>query len=237
MYDIFDDTDATRVYITIVSTPTTQRQFDRPEPSNVSAASMQEGLAQVFAEIENSLTSPVGGRTVFVPATGEIAFVGFGSAVVGRDDNRATQARLELNSERIALVRAKDALCEILLGETLEGSEGLDSELAEATRTFNELTRDDPLVVHNPNHPGYVKLQDRQASFKAAEIYQSVVESARQGVLPPGVRQQSWLDEDGSFAYAIAVYVPSVSDIPSEPVTPLENPQGPSGRVQNIDGL
>jgi len=213
-------------------------QFDRPEPSNISAASMQEGLAQVFAEIENGLTSPVGGRTVFVPATGEIAFVGFGSAVIGREDNSAVQARLELNAERIAQVRAKDTLCGIILGETIEGTEELDTELAEATRTFNELTRDDPVVVHNPDHPGYVRLQDRQSSFKAAEIYRNVIESARRGVLPPGVRQQSWQDEDGAFAYAVAIYLPSVSDIPPQPVTPPEEiGQGPSGRVQEIDGL
>ncbi|MCL2009991.1 MAG: hypothetical protein FWG71_05525 [Synergistaceae bacterium] len=240
VYDIFDDVDASRVYLTIVTTPRTQEQFDRSSTSSISAVSMQEGLAQVFAEIENGLVAPVGGKTVFVPATGEIAFVGFGSAVIGRQDDRAVQARIELAAERIARVRARDALCGIILGEDIQSTESVDSQLISMTETFDVLTSDDPAVTDNPDHPGYVKLQERRASFMSAEVYQSEIQSVRGGVLPPGVRHQSWMDEDKAFAYAVSIFMPSASSGPahSGTQTPQEEiKQGPSGRVQGIDGL
>jgi hypothetical protein len=194
---------------------------------------------------------------VFVPATGELAFVGFGSAVIGRQNNAALQTRLELNAERIAKVRAKDVLCGIIVGEELDATEKLDSELASMTKDFNELSRNDPAVKNDPNHPGYIKLQDRQSAFKAAEVYQTIIGSARQGVLPPGVRQKSWMDDDKAFAYAVAIYMPSASDSAAQgaesmregtiltpvntenkPASPNEEvKQAPSGTVQNIDGI
>ncbi|MDR1979814.1 MAG: hypothetical protein LBQ42_13845 [Synergistaceae bacterium] len=264
VYDVFDDVAGTRVYLTIVTTPKTQGHYDRPDPSSLSAVSVQEGLAQVFAEIEQGLTPPVGGRTVFVPATGELAFVGFGSTVVGRHDNSAVQARLELNAEQIAKMRAKDSLCGVIVGEEIAAAEKLDAEVGSMTKDFEELSKDDPAVRNDPEHPGYVKLRNRKTEFKAADVYKSVITGAREGVLPPGVQQQSWLDEDKAFAYAVAVYLPSVTEqaaagaetmksgtilrpVGEKPETiPVEIPtktpkedvkQGPSGTVQKTDGL
>ena len=259
VYDVFDDVDAARVYLTIVTTPKTQGHFDRPDPSSIAATSVQEGLAQALAEIERGLTPPVGGMTVFVPATGELAFVGFGSAVIGRQDNAAVQAKLELNAERIAKIRAQDSLCGVIVGEEVAAAEKVESEIGSMTRDFEELSQDDPAVKENPDHPGYVKLQTRKTMFKAAEAYQTTITGARKGVLPPGIRQQSWMDEDKAFAYAVAIYMPSASDLAAKgaesmergtilqptdggqlipTATPREDvKQGPSGTVQNFNGL
>ncbi|MDR2528016.1 MAG: hypothetical protein LBD04_03220 [Synergistaceae bacterium] len=260
VYDVFDDVSAARVYLTLVTTPKTQGRYNRPDPSSIAAASVQEGLAQALAEVERGLTPPVGGMTVFVPATGELAFVGFGSAVIGRQDNAAVQAKLELNAERVAKIRAKDSLCGVIVGEEVAASEKVDSEIGGMSKDFRELTQDDPAVKANPDHPGYERLQTRKTAFKAAEVNQTTITGARQGVLPPGVRQQSWMDEDKAFAYAVAIYMPSASEqaakgaasmesgtilqpvggggqpIPTD--TPREDvKQGPSGAVQNPNGL
>jgi uncharacterized protein YjbJ (UPF0337 family) len=256
VYEVFDDVAASRIYLTIVTTPKTQGHYDRPDASTISAASVQEGLAQVLAEIEQGLTPPVGGKTVFVPATGELAFVGFGSAVIGRQNNAAVQAKLELNAERISGIRAKDALCGVIVGEAISATETVDSEISSMTADFNELSRNDPAVREDPNHPGYVKLQSRKSSFKAAEVNGTTIQSARKGVLPPGVRQQTWMDEDKAFVYAVAIYMPSavnqavegaesmksgtiLDPVGQRPVTtPKEDvKQGPSGTVQKTDDL
>ena len=256
VYEVFDDAEDSRVYLTIVTTPKTQGHFDRPDVRTISASSVQEGLGQVFVEIEKGLTPPVGGRMIYVPATGEMAFVGFGSAVVGRQSNAAAQAKLELNAERIAKIRAKDALCGVIVGEDIESEEKLDSQVSSMNNDFEELCKDDPIVKNNPDHPGYVKLQNSVSAFKAAEANVSVMRGAREGVLPPGVRQEAWSDEDKEFTYAVAVYMPSASNAAETgaasmqsggiltppaggPVpTPSEEVrQGPSGTVQDVKDL
>ena len=265
VYDVYDDA-SSRVLVTIVTTPRTQGHFDRPDLSTISAASIQEGLTQVFTEIQNGLVPPVGGMTVFVPATNELAFVGFGSAVIGRHNNAAMQARLELNSERIAGVRARDSLVGLIIGEQITQSEALDSEIISMVRDFEELASDDPAVRENPNHPGFVRLQDGLSSFRSSLVHQTTITSARQGVLPPGIRNQSWMDEDMAFAYAVSVFIPSATEAAAagaesmrtgtiiqapadqaqppaveQPQVPAAQPevirQGPTGTVQSIDGL
>jgi hypothetical protein len=255
VYEVHDDVDASRVYLTVVTTPKTQGRYDRPDPDTISAASVQEGLSQVLAEIDKGLTPPVGGRTIYVPATEEMAFVGFGSAVVGRQDNAAVQAKLELNAERIAKIRAKDALCGIIIGERIESTEKLDSEINNISKDFDELSKDYPILKNDPEHPGYVKLQASRESFKAAEVNKSVITGAREGLLPPGVKQESWLDSDKAFSYAVAVYLPSATDQarqgaegmkeggilypPKKDAAPLneEVGQGPSGVVQGANDI
>jgi hypothetical protein len=265
VYDVFDDAKNTRVYLTIVTTPRTQGHYDRPDPSTLSAASVQEGLAQVLAEIKQGLTPPLGGRTIFVPATGELAFVGFGSSVVGRHDSSAIQARLELNAEEVARVRATSELCGVIVGAEIAAKVEVDSEIRSMTKDFEELSKNDPIVRDNPEHPGYVKLQTRKTSFKAADVNKNTITSATKGILPPGVIRQSWLDEDKAFAYSVAIYLPSASEQAEvgaasmesgtilQPVgaggskgagkeiptaTPKEDvKQGPSGTVQKPDAL
>ena len=39
-----------------------------------------------------------------------------------------------------------------------------------------------------------------------------VYTSARKGILPPGINTKTWLDDDNSWAYAMSVYVPSLTD-------------------------
>jgi hypothetical protein len=256
VYEVFDDAAASRVYLTIVTTPKTQGHYDRPDVRTLSASSVQEGLGQIFVEIERGLTPPVGGRMIYVPATGEMAFVGFGSAVIGRQSNAAAQAKLELNAERIARMRAADALCGVIVGEDIESTEKLDSQVSGMNKDFEELSKNDPIVKNNPDHPGYVKLQNSMNAFKAAEANVSVMRGAREGVLPPGVRHQAWTDEGKAFSYAVAVYLPSASSaaeagaesmqsggIITPPAGgPVQTPgeevkQGPSGTVQDVKDL
>jgi hypothetical protein len=195
-----------------------------------------------------------------VPATGELAFVGFGSAVVGRHDSSAVQSRLELNAEEAARMRAANELCGVIVGAEIASASEVDSETRSISKDFEELSKNDPIVKENPEHPGYVKLQNRKTSFKAAEANKITLSSASKGVLPPGVKRQSWLDEDKTFAYAVAIYLPSATDQAAEgaesmksgtilqPVgaegtpiptaTPKEDvKQGPSGTVQKPDAL
>jgi hypothetical protein len=101
------------------------------------------------------------------------------------------------------------------------------------------------------------------AHLYTKEMNSSSISCLRKGVLPPGVKTQTWLDENKAFAYGLVVYMPSASQraaegakqmqqgqivqpVPREGQTGIKPgtlpdagtlQQGPSGQVQSKDAL
>ncbi|QVL50983.1 MAG: hypothetical protein KFB96_11585 [Thiocapsa sp.] len=205
VYSVEDNTDARTVYVTLVTTPKTRGQLNRPTPTGLEAATMQDGLNKVLVEIQNGLVPPVGGRLIQVPATGEIAFVGFGSDVVRTSDNAMLQAKQRLNAEKIAQMRAADALIGMLIGDETSWKGKLDNSTQKLIAQFE---RDDSAGAD----PSAQRFDQKRESFlnvqRSTEQYQSI----RSGILPPGVVRKSFASADNGEVYAVAVYVPSASD-------------------------
>jgi hypothetical protein len=261
VYDVFDDFDNSTVYVTIVTTPKTQGHYERPNIDSIVATSVQEGLSQVLVDLQSSLTSPVGGKTIFVPQTGELAFVGFGSAVVRFDNDKALQTKHNLNAQKIAQMRAVDALCGIILGDNISSTSKLDAQVMSMQSDFEALSKDDPVAKPQIGTTGYALLEQRKKEFAAIETNSSVITSARKGILPPGVQQKGWFDDDKAFAYHVAVYIPSISKRADDARKTMQSgqivqpqdqgqkldpkalpdagtmKQGPSGRIQSDDAL
>ena len=264
VYDVFDDFDVGQVFVTIVTTPKTQGHCRRPDMDSISAVSVREGLEQILAEANKGLIPPVGGKTIFVPQTGELAFVGFGSAVVLKDNDKAMQAKLNLDAERIAKMRAIDALCGIIVGDSMMARNKLDSQVGSMMKDFDLIAKDDPTAPKDPNAPAFQQLQQRKKDFLAVGISTSEATSMRKGVMPAGVKTETWFDSDDKyFSYGMAIYLPSTTarasgaaksmqqgQIIQQPgaggsgVTPGANQpdagtlkQGPSGQVQSNDAL
>ncbi|MCL1985254.1 MAG: hypothetical protein FWG59_02255, partial [Betaproteobacteria bacterium] len=263
VYDVFDDFDAGQVFVTIVTTPRTQGHFKRPDMDSISAASMREGLEQIVAEANKGLVPPVGGKTIFVPQTGELAFVGFGSAVVRKDNDKALQAKLDLGAERIARMRAADALCGIIMGDSMTARSKLDSEVSGMVQDYDAMAKNDPTAAKDPNAPAFQQLEQRKKEFSATESASADISSIRKGVMPAGVQTQSWFDGDRYFVYGMAIYLPSATarasgaaksmqqgriiqqpDADARGMQPGANQpdagtlkQGPSGQVQSNDAL
>jgi hypothetical protein len=264
VYAVHDDFDNGTVYVTIVTTPKTQGHGSRPNADTIVTNSVRDGLAQVLMEARKGLVPPVGGKTIFVPQTGELAFVGFGSSVVRVDNDKSLQTKHNLNAEKIAKMRASDSLCGIILGNNIESSDKLDSQTVEMVKDFEILEKDDPVAKQKENSPSYQALTERKKEFMSKEMSSSSISSMRKGVVPPGVKTQTWRDTDNSFAYGLAVYMPSASQRASEAakkmqqgqiVQPLPSgsggtgvrpgalpdagklEQGPSGQVQSNDAL
>ena len=223
-YEVHDDIDKGIVYVTLVSTPKTRGQYERPDADTLIAATLNEGLNAMLAEIQSNLVPPVGGRIIDVPTTGEIAFVGFGSAVIRKDEDPSLQKDLALTAERAAELRASDALCGIITGEKIATSSVLDESTQTAVKDFETIAQKDPTT-------GVVSRKDvalaegRKKEFRSKQTFQQTIESARQGVLPPGVQRRTWVDKDGAFAWGIAVYAPSLTDAAAAGARDMENAQ------------
>ena len=209
VYELQDDTANHAIYLSIVTTPKTRGQLARPAPNHIEAESLREGLKKVLAEVKAGLVPPVGGRIVTVPTTGETAFVGFGSSVVRINSSAAVQARLNLSSRKIAAAYASDSLCGLIIGDrTAWQGEILESH-KEKHREFDEITKDDPL---KPDATEQKKLDAARDEFVSTMRTTDVYESARKGVLPPGIQVQTWFDDDKAWAHGMAVYVPSATN-------------------------
>lgn len=227
IYAVEDDTAKKTVYVSIVTTPKTRGQFNRPSPNGMEADSIRDGLSQVLLEIQNGLIPPVGGKIIQVPATGEIAFVGFGSDVIRSSDNAAMQLKMRLNAEKIAQMRAKDALVGMIIGDDTGWKGKLDETTQQTIQDFetSDSGPDASLQRFEKTRQSFLNVQ------KSSEQFQSV----RSGILPPGVTPKSFTSKDDAEVYAVAVYIPSVSQQAAQTAKEmsqaqlLDNPNEASG--------
>ncbi|GHV48575.1 hypothetical protein FACS1894204_12910 [Synergistales bacterium] len=198
------------VYVTLVSSPKTRGNYTRNGTEGISAASLRDGLNSVIAEIKSGLVPPVGGRVIDVPATGEVAFVGFGSHVVRKNSDASVQAELDLQAEQIAGLRSTDALVGIILGDDTLWAAHVDEDSRKQVNQFKAGEASDPSAQSSEaENKDY---DDRMQGFRNTVTSSLNIQNLRNGALPPGVMRETSLDDDEYFAYGIAVYVPSLTE-------------------------
>jgi len=237
IYEVKDDTTQNTVWVSIVTTPKTRGRLARPAPNAVEAEDLRDGLNQVISEVRTGLVPPVGGRIILMRKTGETAFVGFGSAVCGISQNAAVQAKLNLANQKIAAMRAKDSLCGLIIGDqaSWQGSV-VDSHKDEVQEFQSADTANDPLARKNPE--AAQKLEKARQSFVARMEATDVYQSVRRGILPPGVNTRTWFDDDHAWAYAMSVYVPSLTGAASQAARDMMDSRiiGPGGNPAKTEG-
>jgi hypothetical protein len=228
VYAVEDETAKKTVYVSIVTTPKTRGQFNRPSPNGLEAGSIRDGLSQVLLEIQNGLIPPVGGKMIQVPTTGEIAFIGFGSDVIRSSDNASMQAKMRLNADKIARMRAKDALVGMIIGDNSSWQAKLDETTQQTIEQFENSDNGQGDATRQRFEQARQAFQNVQ---KSSDAYQSI----RKGILPPGVAPKSFPSKDDAEIYAIAVYIPSVSQQAAQAAKEmsqaqlLDNPNSNSG--------
>lgn len=209
-YDVYDDEQAT-VYVTIVATDKTMGKFSRPANDTLIADNFADGMNAILAEIQSGVVPPVGGRIVDVPSTGEIAFVGFGSAVVYPAQKTAAQAIQRRDALKIAGIRADSELCGILTGDNVDGQASYRESIRQSFGDYAEIENSDPMN-ELASSADIAQVKSIKDSFMSNSEFNETIITARKGILPPGITRRSWLDSDNTFAYAVSVYVPSFTN-------------------------
>ena len=198
------------VYVTLVSSSKTRGNFSRNGTDGVIATNLRDGLNSVITEIKNGFVPPVGGRIIEVPGTGQVAFVGFGSSIVRYDPEEDVQEELKLQAERVAGLRATDALAGIILGDDTTWQSRVDETTVKEVKDFERLQEQDQTSRGSDSE---IKAYDeRKRGMRNSLREDTRIQSLRRGVLPPGIIRETSLDDNEYFAYGIAVYVPSLSD-------------------------
>ena len=211
VYNVQDVQEGTlgTVSVTIVTTPKTMGDFKRPDLNSISASSIRDGLNHVLVELEQGIVPPVGGKTIAIPQTGEIAFVAFGSAVVRQNSNPAVQKKQFLNATKIAKMRARNALVGILQGDNISSVAAEAEDTQDMTKEYDTVVKTDPIT--QKHEKSYVQLQEQTQSFKNSATFNEAISSLRRGAVPPGVSVRTFPNKEKTLVTGFAIYIPSMT--------------------------
>lgn len=198
-----------KVTVSIVTTPKTFNGIKRSSSDSVNVGSIAEGLDQIFLEIENNIIPPVGGKSIVVPQTGEIAYVGFGTSIVRSSKNPAAMAQNYKSANKIAIQRARSVLLGLLKGDNVKGYTNSSEEQITENKEFDEIVKNDPLDKNNENE---IKVfNEAQNRFRNTQVFTNVMSSVRAGKIPEGVEVRTFDNDDHTVVTGIAVYIPSLT--------------------------
>lgn len=241
VHEVFSDAENNTIFVSIVTTPKTRGKLARPAPNQIEAESLRDGVKKILMQVKSGLVPPVGGGVVTVPSTGETAFIGFGSTVVRVNENPAVQGKLNVNALRIASAYASDSLCGLIIGDQTAWQGKILESHKDEHKEFEESGKDDPLT---PNSEGQKKLDSVREAFVAKLETTDVYTSARKGTLPPGIEVKTWFDDDNTWAYGMAIYIPSATNLAAGVAKEMEqarilqdiNPSGDSNGRKDGNG-
>lgn len=234
VYEVNDDQENNEVRVSIVTSPATRGEVKRLSSGMMEAQSIAAGVQYVLAEINQGVVPPVGGRVIFVPQTGESAFIGFGSAIIATSPNKTIQARLTQTAKNFAQARAEAALCKNIIGDEFQWSSGLSesssssqsdvagAEIAKLTADIKKELNTDPLNTANEND--IARMNKTKDAFAATMEDSEEFKSAFKGNIPKGTNSKSWVGEDG-WVYSYCVYTPSSADIAADVMKKMEAAQ------------
>jgi hypothetical protein len=108
--------------------------------------------------------------------------------------------------------------------------------LKDQVQEFESANQDDPLAKESPADAK--KLAEARQTLVSRLESTDVYQSARRGILPPGVNTKTWFDEDHAWAYGMSVYAPSLSNaaaksaremLESQILQPIDNGKSANG--------
>lgn len=203
VYELVDDSEHGDVLVRLVSTPKTQGAVKRARGDLLHAADLMSGLDVLMRELRSGLVPPGGGRTL-TTEDGQIAWVGYGSAICRENRNKSAEKRLRENALRQANARAEASLMGLLNGETVKENYEDDEGHKFSIHQMN--------VALDPEGNEQVStLAQDEISAEAKSLSRRSLTREVLGELPPGVATQTFFSEDGSWAYSICVYTEQAS--------------------------
>lgn len=198
VYDYHDDPEAGRVKVSVVTTPRTMGAVRTMDATTVTAESLQSGLAHILTEIKAGVVPPMGGRTVVVPETGEIVWVGFGTTNVPSSTNPDLAAELEQSALDTARVLANNSLLAIMNGARIDQ----EGEFAER---FDKQIEDYDALLSESGEESVEKKDAAETRRIATQVRSSRFGTVAAGTLPPGVQTRLYELEGTPWVYGVAI--------------------------------
>ncbi|WP_026972845.1 hypothetical protein [Aliagarivorans marinus] len=205
-FDVFDDMDAQRVSVSLISTPKTRQQTKRQLGCLTVSTDPNEIFKHIIDDLQSGVMPPVGAKVITHPETNETYVLGFGSSIIRHNRNKTVQRKLEGAAINQSQAKARSALLATMQGEEIYWQGGFSETLQEANEQFE-------YVPEAPGPDNVVVLEQDRSTFvnqlKMTDSYKSI--SA--GQLPAGVSTKSFQSHDGDWMLTVAVYSPSLEAV------------------------
>ncbi|MCF6227209.1 MAG: hypothetical protein L3J82_00865 [Planctomycetes bacterium] len=209
-----DNSEVGMVTVSVFVTPKTLGRGNRRSPELQTAQTLRYAMANIFAEVNSGIVPPVGGRVATSSTTGEMAWIGYGSAIVLPGKDKRTEAIGLLNAEKKAQMRAKSALLRMLRGESVYGESKLETSEKEIVEEIQKIEKTDPTTGKKTSDIEF--LDKTRKLFESHAELSDISKSAAKGRLPAGVniKTQRVKDANGKVVEvtAMAVFLPSLTE-------------------------
>lgn len=193
VYEVDDRPEEGAVSIWVVSSPNTRLSVRRTSSRSVSFEDYQAGTDYIMEQALRGTVPPTGGTLIRVPATGEVAWIGYGSALVHPSGNRAT-GRLAGRAKEAAIHTSKQLANSALL-DCIQGKPiAMEGELSLKYENFEKSVES---FVGGMN--AY------EATAASTMLDERQLTTAQAGRLPSGVIHKSFTTDDGNWSYTFAI--------------------------------
>ena len=202
-FDVNDDINDKLVRVSLISTPKTRAQIRHQAGAVAVTTAPNKIFKHIISDLKSGILPPVGAKVLSNPETSENYVMGFGSAIVRTNKNKAISRKLKTVAKRQSETRARSALLGTLKGEKVYWSGGFDEKQMDKNTQFKY----DPETLV----PTQVDVLDEEKSsfvnqLKTTDDYSTLTK----GKLPPGVSTKSFVSTDGNWQYTVAIYAPSL---------------------------
>lgn len=201
VWEVSDDPISGAVTVVLASTPNSRKTLRRSTPFFCEAASLSQALDAIFVEVRNGVMPPVGGRTIMVPSTGELAWVAFGTDTILSSGGGAGQKRI---AKKKAELRALAALADLMNGVEVSSRTSLVDSSEQVTGELE--------LLRGLDSSGYDKMKACNSAITMSSEFSEQISAVSKGVLPPGVSTKFYENQELGWVYAVVVYTPSMSE-------------------------
>lgn len=213
IYEVKEDKEEKRITVRIVSSPRTRGAGISLSPVAIKAYDYRSAFEKLYAELRTGLLPPEGARVFKCKdANGneQLFCVGFGSSIVRTHKDPQTKAELKRSAKLTSSLRATRNLVGLLQGDKTMWKTGHISFTGNAMTDPGMKELQDK-VDSEDIHKASPEAQEIQTEFqnitKQSNSYSSIVA----GKLPAGVKEYSWIDNEGDWAYTLLIYYQSMT--------------------------
>ena len=194
-YKIDDRPDEGSISIWVVSSPGTRRVVRRSSSRGVTVADYAKGLDLVKAAVLSGVTPPDGARMLTVPSTGEVAWVGYGSAILNPIQMKRggrMKATLLSRAKADAAQRAQASLVSCMRGVAIRSENQNESDYSDSQESVTNLLDG--------------SIEDEASTVSTTESKSLLEKILKNGTVPAGVTTHTAMSKDGNWMIGFAVY-------------------------------
>lgn len=204
-YQVADNDADHEVTVALASSTKTRSAVDRPGGAVVVSTDPKRAFEHIAKEIALGVVPPLGAKLIHNPDNGEAIVIGFGSAIIRQNRDKAMMREMKDMARRQAETRANSALVSFLNGSDVYWQGGFDEKQIESSQQFDIPTDENG----KPLDP--VVFDDTRSVFLNAVRQSDDYKVVTSGNLPPGIKSKTFQSEDGFWMNSITIYMASAT--------------------------